>query len=168
MLEEEWCDVGIGIETACGAPFCFQLYCGKRDFAKCMEMHKFAKKGDTMDKKIIIAVVAVLAIFGIAIASCPDKKDHKDAIMSVVNEEITDGVDVGGIFGGFAMVGTSFTSTIAEYFVNNRLSVKNRFFYSAGYFRGTSETHLVSIGIFGHVFTFSKDDLHEYLMQSLH
>ena len=41
-------------------------------------------------KKLIIALVVILAVGAVAVMTCPDKQAHKDAIMSVVNEKIND------------------------------------------------------------------------------
>ena len=47
-----------------------------------------------MKKTIIIALVSVIVLAGVAIVTCPDKQDHKDAIMAVVNEKINDSMGV--------------------------------------------------------------------------
>ena len=47
-----------------------------------------------MKKTIIIALVSVIVLAIVAIVACPDKQDHKDAIMAVVNEKINDSMGV--------------------------------------------------------------------------
>lgn len=47
-----------------------------------------------MKKTIIIALVSVIVLAIVAIVTCPDKQDHKDAIMAVVNEKINDSMGV--------------------------------------------------------------------------
>lgn len=47
-----------------------------------------------MKKTILIALVSVIVLAIVAIVTCPDKQDHKDAIMAVVNEKINDSMGV--------------------------------------------------------------------------
>ncbi|MBO6221559.1 MAG: DUF4359 domain-containing protein [Bacteroidales bacterium] len=113
-------------------------------------------------KKFLIALVAVIAIAGIAVVTCPDKQAHKDAIMSVINEKINESVSKDSTEGdeGIALFASSLGSGIVGYVIDNRLTVKNHFVFSTGELNkldGTSER--LSVGFFGHVFTFSKEDL---------
>ena len=117
-------------------------------------------------KRIITTAIIVLALAGIALLTCPDKAAHKEAIMSVVNEKIDESVDqdLGKEDKGAAMLASSLGSGIVGYFIESRLTVKNHFIFSTGeisYFSGESKR--VSVGVFGHVFTFSKEDLDKAL-----
>ena len=117
-------------------------------------------------KKFLIALAVVIAIAGIAVVTCPDKQAHKDAIMSVINEKINESVSKDSTKGdeGIALFASSLGSGIVGYVLDNRLTVKNRFVFSTGELNkldGTSER--LSVGVFGHVFTFSKDDLDKAL-----
>ena len=81
--------------------------------------------------------------------------------MSVVNESINDELktedkDVQGLSALFGSIGSS----VAGYVIDNRLTVTNHFVYSTGVlkdFDGVDKQ--VSVGVFGHVFTFGKEDL---------
>lgn len=96
-----------------------------------------------------------------AVITCPDKQAHKDAIMAVVNEKIneelkTDEPDMQGLSALFGSLGTGIASRI----VDNRLVVKNHFLWSTGEFQNLDgEYNQVSVGVFGHIFTFNKKDL---------
>ncbi|MBO4571062.1 MAG: DUF4359 domain-containing protein [Bacteroidales bacterium] len=116
-------------------------------------------------KKLIITLLVLLAIAAVAVITCPDKQDHKEAIMKVLNEKIDDSLMtededesiLNSIFG-------SIGSSIAGYFIDNRLIVENHFLYSTGKVkRLNGEQERISFGIFGHVFTFSKEDLDKAL-----
>lgn len=113
-------------------------------------------------KKILIAILAVLIVGAAAAAlTCPDKQAHKDAIMAVVNEKIneelkTDDDDWQGLSALFGTLG----SGIAGGIVDNRLVVKNHFLWSTGEFQNLDgEYNQISVGVFGHIFTFNKEDL---------
>ena len=112
-------------------------------------------------KKVLIAIIAVLIVGAAAVITCPDKQAHKDAIMAVVNEKInedlkTDEPDMQGLSALFGSLGTGIASRI----VDNRLVVKNHFLWSTGEFQNLDgEYNQVSVGVFGHIFTFNKNDL---------
>ena len=117
-------------------------------------------------KKVFIAIVVLLAVAGIAVLTCPDKAAHKEAIMSVINEKINESVGKEASEGdeGLAVFASSLGSGIVGYVLDNRLTVKNHFVYSTGeikYLDGKADR--LSVGVFGHVFTFSKEDLDKAL-----
>ena len=116
-------------------------------------------------KKLIITLLVLLGIGAVAVVTCPDRQAHKDAIMSVVNGSIndelqTDDKDAQALSALFGSIGSS----VAGYVIDNRLTVDNHFVYSTGTlkdFDGVDKQ--VSVGVFGHVFTFKKEDLKKAL-----
>ena len=121
-------------------------------------------------KKILIAILAVLIVgAAAAVLTCPDKQAHKDAIMAVVNEKIneelkTDDDDWQGLSAIFGSLGSGIASGI----VDNRLVVKNHFLWSTGEFQNLEgEYNQISVGLFGHIFTFNKEDLDKAIQDVL-
>ena len=121
-------------------------------------------------KKAIIAIMALLIIgAAAAVITCPDKQAHKDAIMAVVNEKIneelqTDDEEYQGLSALFGTLGSGIASRV----VDNRLVVKNHYLWSTGEFQNfDGEYQQVSVGIFGHIFTFNKQDLDRALDNAL-
>lgn len=122
-------------------------------------------------KKALIALLVILAVAGIAVVTCPDKQAHKDAIMAVVNEKIGDelgtpdneNADTYELLAGIASIG----SHVGSWLLDGNLTVKNNFVYSVGQLTYKGEAHKVSFGMFGHVFTFSKEDLDKALKEML-
>ena len=121
-------------------------------------------------KKILIAIIAVLIVGAVAaVLTCPDKQAHKDAIMAVVNEKIneelkTDDDDWQGLSAIFGSLGSGIASGI----VDNRLVVKNHFLWSTGEFQSfDGEYNQISVGLFGHIFTFNKEDLDKAIQDVL-
>lgn len=113
----------------------------------------------------IIAAVAIVALLGIAVVSCPDKQDHKDAILAVINEKLNENIQKKSKDGddGLAVLGASLGTSISGWILDSGLTVDNRFIYSVGRFNTGKEVRKVSVGVFGHVFTFSKEDLDKIL-----
>ena len=119
-------------------------------------------------KKILITLAVLLVFAGVAVVTCPDRDAHKDAIMAVVNDKISDELTAGGDkeAEGIALFASSLGSGIANYVIDNRLTVRNHFVYSTGEIKNfNGENERVSVGVFGHVFTFSKEDLDKALKQ---
>ena len=113
-------------------------------------------------KKFLIFLLVVLGIGAVAVVTCPDKDAHKDAIQNVVKEALADEVNAGednGLSGIFAGIGSS----VSGWIIDKGLTVENHFVYSVGYLRSGGEDNQVSVGVFGHVFTFSKEDLDQAL-----
>lgn len=109
-------------------------------------------------KKAIVKILIILGILAVAVISCPDRQDHKDAIMAVVNDTISD--ELGTEEQGLSAIFSSIGSSVAGYFIDNRLTVKNYFVCSVGYIKDLDgEDKFVSAGVFGHVFTGKKEDL---------
>ena len=112
-------------------------------------------------KKLIISLLVILGICAVAVISCPDRQDHKDAIMEVVSGAINDELqtsdkDSQEISAFFGSIGSS----VAGYLLDNRLTVKNYFVFSVGELKDLDGAgHKVSVGVFGHVFTGGKEQL---------
>lgn len=121
-------------------------------------------------KKAFTAIIAVLAIVAIAaVVTCPDKQKHKEAIMAVVSEKINEELqtddeellELSAVFG-------SLGSGIAGKIVDNRLRVKNHFLWSTGEIKDLKgEYQQISVGVFGHIFTFNKEDLDRAIEDAL-
>ena len=112
-------------------------------------------------KKVLALFVLLALVCAVAVVTCPDKQAHQDAIMSVVNSKINDELqtDDSDLQALSAWVG-SLGSTLASSIVDNRLTVKNHFLWSSGQLKDLEgNSSRVSIGVFGHVFTFDREDL---------
>ena len=91
--------------------------------------------------------------------TCPDRQAHKDAMMTVINEEITPEKNGEGL----AVLGAALGSSVVEYALDKHLTVKNHFIYSEGFLMRGGNPERLSVGVFGHVFTFSKEDFDKML-----
>ena len=115
-------------------------------------------------KKLIIILGVALAIAGVAVGTCPDKAAHKNAIMAVINEKIFDSMHPSEGNEGFALLAGTLGSGIVGSVLETRLTVKNHFVFSTGSIKDLKgEEKCLSVGVFGHVFTFSKENIDQAL-----
>ena len=115
-------------------------------------------------KKFLITLGVALAIAGVAVGTCPDKAAHKNAIMAVINEKISDSMHPSEGNEGFALLAGTLGSGVAGSILEARLAVKNHFVFSTGSIKDLKgEEKCLSVGVFGHVFTFSKENIDQAL-----
>ena len=112
-------------------------------------------------KKLLVIILVLLGFGCTAVISCPDKQAHKDAIMAVLNESINDSLDPDGTdTTGLSQFFGSIGSGIAGFFIDKQLAVENYFVCSIGQIApANGEAKTVSVGVFGHIFTFGKEDI---------
>ena len=112
-------------------------------------------------KKALIAILVALIVGVVAVITCPDKQTHKDAIMDVVNEMVNKELQLDDPGDQeIAVLLESLGTGLVGRILDNRLVVKNHFLWSTGELRKLDGDYKrVSVGVFGHIFTFNKDDL---------
>ena len=115
----------------------------------------------------VVAAILAIVLLGIAVMTCPDKQNHKDAIMKVVNEKIADSINPKEGDEVLAALGTVFGSSVSGWILDKGLTVDNHFIFSVGHFNTKDGPQRVSVGVFGHVFTIGKDGLDELLQNLL-
>ena len=117
----------------------------------------------------LVAALILAILFGTMVFTCPKRADHEAAIQEVTKAWVGDKVDenlgaitgVGGVFGDLInkalkqLTGIGTDKVISKY-----LDVKNYVVCSVGRMAiGDQEEKMVSLGVFGHVFTFGKEDI---------
>ena len=117
----------------------------------------------------LVAALILAILFGTMVFTCPKRADHEAAIQEVTKAWVGDKVDenlgtiagVGGVFGDLInkalkqLTGIGTDKVISKY-----LDVKNYVVCSVGRMAiGDEEEKMVSLGVFGHVFTFGKEDI---------
>ena len=117
----------------------------------------------------LIAALILVILFGTMVFTCPDRSDHEAAIQEVTKAWVDDKVDenLSGITGVSGVFGDLINKAIKELtgfgtdkVISNFLDVKNYVICSVGRMTvGEGEQKMVSLGAFGHVFTFGKEDI---------
>jgi len=125
----------------------------------------------------LIAVLILAILFGTMVFTCPDRRAHEAAIQEVtkqwVGEKVDDNISsitgIGGAFGDLInraikeLTGFGTDKVISSY-----LDVKNYVVCSIGRMSiGENEEKMVSLGVFGHVFTFGKEDIEKAWTQAM-
>lgn len=119
-------------------------------------------------KGLFRLALLLLVIGGVAYFTCPDEEAHKEALKAVINKNLDKELgldedrsnDFLGILGGISDLGTN----ISEWYIDSELQVENHYVYSVGMLTHGGETDMVSIGVFGHVFT-GDDEIVKKLTQ---
>lgn len=117
----------------------------------------------------LIAGLILAILFGTMVFTCPNEQDHEKAIQEVTKEWVGDKVDdnlgsitgVGGVFGDLINKAIKeLTGFGTDKVISSYLDVKNYVVCSVGRMNiGNNEEKMVSLGMFGHVFTFGKEDI---------
>ncbi len=113
-------------------------------------------------KKLLTTLVILLGAAFAAAITRPEKEAHLDKIKAVISESIASELSLKG--NGTpddvsSLLGT-LGSGVAGVLLDSRLTVDNRYVFSVGKMKDLNgEVHTVSVGAFGHVFTFGKDQL---------
>lgn len=109
----------------------------------------------------VVLVMVVLAM----VVTRPDKKAHEEALTDVISQAVSETCDslsdaddgVGGL--ALSAVSTTMASTLTGEVVHQLLSVDDYGVVTVGRIEFAGQSHPVSVGVFGHVFTADKDTI---------
>ena len=114
-------------------------------------------------KKLLTIVIILLAAV-LMTQTVPDKRAHKEAMMKAVKELVDEEAENRGFKdNGLTRIGKSIVNSAIETALNSKLKVDNYYLFNTTHIRQGDENKLLSVGIFGHVFTFDKKMLREAL-----
>lgn len=99
----------------------------------------------------VMAIAAVVVAVLVLVFTCPDREQHRDAVVSEINNAVG---DVSGTSGAFGMLGDVFMSGIVDMMVGQVLDVDSYLIFSIGTIHYGGKSRAVSFGILSHVFTF--------------
>ena len=119
-----------------------------------------------MFKKILIgiALVALAITMG---RTVPDKKAHKEAMMEAVRAYVDDEAIEHGLGDNILTdLGKGIVNKTIEVALNSKLEVDNYFLFNTTHVELGDETKTLSLGVFGHVFTFDKEMLRDALEEA--
>ena len=117
----------------------------------------------------LIAALVLAILFATMVFTCPERQDHEAAIQEVTKAWVDNKVDenlgsitgIGGVFGDLINKALKqLTGAGTDKVINKFVDVQNYVVCSVGRISiGNNEQKMVSLGVFGHVFTFGEDDI---------
>ena len=117
--------------------------------------------------KKLLAVIIFLLVAILMVLTVPDKQKHKEAMMEAINEYVEEeSVDRLGD-NILAKLGKSVVVKTVETVLNSKLKVNNYYLFNTTYVRMKGENQMLSLGMFGHVFTFDKEMLRDKLNEAM-
>lgn len=104
--------------------------------------------------KLIIRFVVFVVLALIFVVLNPDVQDHKMAIKEAIEETTADNDD-----DEWTELKNKVRDKVIGYITTDNLEVQSYGLFSVGRIKISDETHVVSVGILGHVFTPGKDSM---------
>lgn len=117
-------------------------------------------------KKLLVVIIVLLVAVLMAL-TVPDKQDHKEAMMKAVNEFVEEEAEQRIGDNILAKLGKSVVVKTVETALNSKLKVDNYYLFNTTHVRLKGEDQMLSVGLFGHVFTFDKQMLRDKLNEAL-
>ena len=118
-----------------------------------------------MKHYLIGALVLILVV--VMVKTVPDKKAHKNAMMEAVKAYVDEEAANHGIGDSvLANLGKGIVNKTIEVALNSKLEVDNYLLFNMTHVELDGENKTLSLGIFGHVFTFDKEMLRDALESS--
>ena len=112
-------------------------------------------------KTIIFSILIIVVVGLFMLTTCPKEQDHKDAICLAVNKAVDEKCGDSSLsIAGMINYGGKFAiKQLASLFIDSNVTVDNYVFWSVGRYTFNGRNNVISIGMFNHVFTMSKDDI---------
>lgn len=125
---------------------------------------------------LVAALVALVLLVGLLVATCPTPEQHAAAVSNVVSGAVgdllqSDSVSSDNPFGAaLKSFASGATSQVAGRVVGSALTVDDYHVCSIGRIRYDGKSHVVSVGVLGHVFTvgsaYLKELANHYLQEA--
>jgi hypothetical protein len=118
--------------------------------------------------KKILWIVIVLLVGVLMYATAPAEEKHKEAMMKAVREYIDEeAANRGFKDNGITRLGKNVVAQAVKTALNSKLKFDNYYLFNMTHVKLDGENKTLSLGVFGKVFTFDKDMLHEKLQEAL-
>lgn len=132
------------------------------------------KKGHDRAPGCIFSLLIVAIIGATMIYTCPQQEEHKEKlshlVVNAVNQVIERqlGSDNVLLAKGMQMISNSFLGSVVDTAIDNMLTVDNYGVCSIGKINYDGKDNIVSIGLFGHVFTVNQDKVTDVAEHYVH
>ena len=118
-----------------------------------------------MMKKSGLSIIIIVLLGLVMFVTCPKENDHKDAICLAINKAVDEKLGDSSLsLSGLLNYGSKFAiKKAAQLFVESTVEVDSYGLVSIGRYTFNGNNNVISVGMFNHVFTMSKDDILEEL-----
>lgn len=117
---------------------------------------------------LLVLLLSFVVLIATMIITCPKAEQHKEVLSTVITVTVNDAVNESDNITGnayldnaFKTVSNAFAGKVIQAAVNELVTVDNYVVCSLGKVRYEGKAHVVSVGVFGHIFTVDEDDLRE-------
>lgn len=107
----------------------------------------------------IVAAIAVIALLASMAVTCPDKTKHKEVLTDRLSVLFNDNVSEDS--SDWAFLGAMIGNKLVGAFMENSLVVDNYILFSLGRLSYGGEERVVSVGVLGHIFAASREQIRE-------
>jgi hypothetical protein len=115
-----------------------------------------------MKKFLVIVIILLVAV--LMTQMVPDKAAHKAAMMAAIKEYVDEEAENKRLGDNVLTdLGKGIVTKTIEVALNSKLKVSNYYLFNTTYVKHSGKNQTLSLGIFGHVFTFDKKMLREAL-----
>jgi hypothetical protein len=111
---------------------------------------------------MIISLLVIISILVVLVLTCPKKDQHVEALMENITYVLGDAAGEDDL----KLLGSVIGSAIAKPVVNSFLVVDDMVIFSIGHIEYDGQDNIVSVGVLGHVFTASKEQIKSQLEQN--
>ena len=113
--------------------------------------------------KSVLSIIVVILLGLVMFVTCPKENDHKDAICLAFNKAVDEklGESSLSLEGAVNFAGKWVIKQGANLFINSYVEVENYGLVSIGRYTFNGHNKVISVGMFNHIFTISKDDILE-------
>ena len=117
--------------------------------------------------KKLLVVVIVLLVAVLMTQTVPDKAAHKEAMMKAIKEYVDEEAESKGFADNvLTQLGKGIVNKTVEVVLNSKLDVNNYYLFNTTSVDLGDKEQTLSLGLFGHVFTFDKEMLRDALEQA--
>ncbi len=116
--------------------------------------------------KKLIGVLILLMIVVLMVLTRPDKQQHKEAMMTAIEDYVTEEAENRLGDNVLAKISKGVVLKTAETALNTKLRENNYQLFNTTYVRLKGEDQILSLGLLGMVFTFDKEMIREKLEEA--
>ena len=118
-------------------------------------------------KKFLIFLGIIAVVVVALMATTPDRQQHVDTIKSVMTGAVNAELRENNIDGPLGSIASAAATMAVDKYLSTNFLVRDHRFYSLGFIDYNNEFHMVSVGVFNHVYTLDEEQDREMIKKKL-